>query len=102
MNSRFETFEMPLQRSQNLEDLQWFMQTSVQRFLEEVVLTPLSWKRDLRAVVRCFPKASFVETKKQLFFYVYTICAVSDRKFGVYAIMHSVPWPPSLGCGRAS
>ena len=77
------------------------MQTSLVCFLEEVVLTPLPLKRDHLAVIRCFLMASFVKTKKQLFFYFYTICGMSGDKFCLYAVTdaeYNILSPGPLGC----
>lgn len=46
--------------------------------------TVLPLKQDYLAVQRCFLMASFVETKKQLFFY--RVCGMSEDKFCVYVV----------------
>lgn len=108
VNNRFETFEMPFffngRRS-------WRVAVAYADFSSVfprgncMYFTLLPLKQDYLAVERCFLMASFVETKKSLFFYFYRVCGMSEDKFCVYAVSdaeYTIFWPLSLCCGRVS
>ena len=106
VNSRFETFEVPIffngRRSWRVA-VAYADFSSVFSLANCMYFTLLPQKQDYLAVERCFLMASFVETKKQLFFYFYRVCGMSDDKFCVYVVTdaeYTTFWLPSLCCGR--